>query len=358
MQIKKISEIIDISDDLINSFEKESVNFTNIVKSEILSTPKLYELIGNNSIKFLEDIIYNYIKVLATALKFDSVYILIKGLSRLYRFSQKKGIQDKLFTILHIASENSITSTIQKYKKDFKTFYGWLMQNFNFILSFIDSSQEQYKYFENNIEFITNFISKLFENDLIKAEVLINSYLSDDLRREKFYNYILYPSLEIMKKLYERDIFDETETKLAFSVFNRILSSIYREKDTKNKKEIYSLYLQEEDILDSKILNLYNEMKAQIFSDFLSFEGFKSFCLNAKETAKFNLNNQEDALIIFGLSPYNFPQFIQTWEMIKAKAPKIEIFISDENWEDFYRINKYGELFSYPKEVLEFLEND
>ncbi|ODA43852.1 hypothetical protein THER_1406 [Thermodesulfovibrio sp. N1] len=62
MQIKKLSEIIDISEDLINSFEKESVTFINIVKSEILSNPKLYELIGNNSIKFLEDVIYNHIK--------------------------------------------------------------------------------------------------------------------------------------------------------------------------------------------------------------------------------------------------------------------------------------------------------
>ncbi|MDI1472210.1 hypothetical protein QI155_06635 [Thermodesulfovibrio sp. 1176] len=358
MQIKKLSEIIDISEDLINSFEKESVTFINIVKSEILSNPKLYELIGNNSIKFLEDVIYNHIKIMSTALKFDSVYILMKGLSRLYRFSQKKGVQDKLFTILHIALENSITSTIQKYKEDFKTLYAWIIQNFNLVLSSVDSTQGQYKYFENNIEFITNFISKLFENDLIEAEVLINSYLFDDLRREKFYNYMLYPSLEIIKKLYERDIFDETETKLALSAFNRVLSSIYIEKDIKNKKEFYSLYLPEEDILDSKILSLYNAIEAQIFSDLLSFKGFRSFCLNVKEIAKFNLNNQENAVIIFGLSPYNFPQFIQTWEMIKAKAPKIRIFISDENWEDFYRINKYGELFSHPKEILEVLKND
>ena len=358
MQIKKLSEVIDISEDLIYSFEKENVNFINVVRSEILSNPKLYELIGNNSIKFLEDVIYNHIKILSTALKFDSIYILIKGLSRLYRFSHKKGIQKKLFTILNIALDNSVKLTIQKYKEEFKILHNWIMQNFNLVVSYIDFVKEKYKYFENNVEFITNFISKLFDNDLIEAEVSINSYLSDDLRREKFYSYILYPSLEIMKKLYERDIFDETETKLAFSVFNRILSSIYKEKEIKNKKEIYCIYLQEKDILDSKILSLYNELEAQIFSDLLSFEGFKSLCLNSVEIAKFNLNYEENLVVIFGLSPYNFSQFIKTWEMIKAKAPKIGIFISDENLEDFYRINKYGEIFSHPKEILEVLKND
>ncbi|MCX7988454.1 MAG: hypothetical protein N2647_03310 [Thermodesulfovibrio sp.] len=355
--IKKLSELIDISQDLINTFKESLLKSTAMVKSEILSNPKLYYLIGNNSIKFLEDMLDNESRIILHSMEADSFNFLNKNLSRLYSICIKRGFQEELFKIEFISWNVSLPANMIRYGEEIKKLYSFIYSNFSKILSHIDLMPSKYSLPEEYDDFIRNFIARLFEGDFTEAEILIKTFLVDEENKEKVYTHIFYPSIYNIKNLYETGFFDEAESNMAFSVLNKTLSSIYVEKNIEKRIKSFSIYVPTENIIGEKIINFYHRIEAQIFSDILSWYGIDSLTLNAKEIVNQNFQYEPCFVIFWGVSPFNLNNFRNFAEMVRAKSSNCRIIIFAEDLENVKNLSNYGDLVFNINEALEVIKN-
>lgn len=355
--IKKLSEIIDISEDLVNIFKEAIPKSISMVKSEILSNSKLYYLIGNNSIKFLEDVLENESRIILKSIEVDSFNFLNKNLSRLYSICINRGFQEELFKIGYLAWNEALSANVIKYREEIKKLYSFIYDNFYNILSFIDLLPPKYQLSEEYDDFIRNFLITLFDGETRDAEILIETFITDDEKREKVYKFIFYPSIYMIKYLYETGYVDEIEAYLAFSVLNKTLSYVYVEKDLKKKSKCFSIYVPIENIIGEKILNFYNRLEAQIFSDILLWYGINSLTINAKEIADKDFNYEPCFACFFGVSPYNLNLFKNFVKMVRAKFSTCRIIVFSEDLENIRAINDYGDLMYNITEALEIIKN-
>ncbi|MCX8034272.1 MAG: hypothetical protein N3A00_03005 [Thermodesulfovibrio sp.] len=355
--MKKLSELIDISQDLIISFKDSIPKSITMVKSEILSNPKLYYLIGNNSIKLLEDMLEEESRIILHSMEADNFNFLYKNLSRLYSICINRGFQEELFKIEYFAWNASLPANIRKYGEEIKKLYSFIYNNFYKILSYIDLLPPKYQHSEDYEDFIRNFLITLFDGETTEAEILIKTFIIDDEKREKVYKFIFYPSIHKIKYLYEAGYVDEVESYLAFSTLNKTLSSIYVEKNLEKIPKCFSIYVPTENIIGGKILNFYNRLEAQIFSDILLWESINSLTINAKEIADKDFKFEPCFACFFGVSPYNFNLFKNFAEMVRAKSSTCRIIIFSEDLENVRAISNYGDLMYNPKEALEVIKN-
>lgn len=354
---QKISEIINLSNDFILTLEEVSPRLFSMIKSEIISNPRFYELTGNNPSSLLEEFLQSHLKIFSIALKFDSIDILIKSLRHLYAYCRKKGFKEEIFKIEFMSLENSLTSMIPKYQEDIKKLYQYLHNQFEKIIKPKDLIDRTYIVNDKDEEFIRHLISELFDIDFIEAEILIKSYLIDDEKREKFYKQILDITLEIIKDAYESEFFDEIQTTQALNTLNRILSSIYKNNSINSEKSIYIFNLPIENILGISVFNLFIKLQSQIFADVLSFEGINCFCHSINEIQNINFQIKPNIVIFWGVSPFNFDLFINAIEIMNLKFSEIKYFIFSKELDDS-ELAKFGKIFHNSQEILEVIKND
>ncbi len=355
--IKKLSELIDISADLTNIFKEAIPKSISIVKSEILSNPKLYYLIGNNSIKFLEDLLENESRIILKSIEVDNFKFLIKNLSRLYSICIKRGFQRDFFKIENFSWNNTLPSNMIRYGEEIKKLYSFINQNFENIVCYLDLCPPEYDYPKEYEEFIRNYLIRLLEGDNSEAEILIKTFLVDDERRQKVYYSIFYPSIYMIRRLYETGFIDEEEAYLAFSVVNKIVSSIYIKKLFDKSFKCFSIYVPTDNIIGERITNFYNKLESQIFSDILSWHGINSLSINAKEIINQNFTYENCSAFFWGVSPFNLQDFKHFVEIIRAKSSTCRIFIFSEDLEYVKDLRDIGVLINDPKESLEVIKN-
>lgn len=355
--IKKLSELIDISADLINIFKEALPKSISMVKSEILSNSKLYYLIGNNSIKFLEDMLENESRIILKSMEVDNFKFLLKNLSRLYSIYINRGFQREFFKIENFSWNIALPSNMIRYGEEIKKLYSLINQNLENIVSYLDFLPPKYEYPRENDDIIRNFLIRLLEGDYTEAEILIKTFLVDDERRERVYHSIFYPSIYMIRRLYDTGFIDESESYMAFSVLGKTLSSIYRERLVENSLKCFSLYVPTDNIIGERILNFYNKLESQIFSDILSWQGINSLSINVKEIINKDFNYENSLAFFWGVSPFNLQDFKHFAEILKAKSHTCRIFILSEDLEHVKEVSDYGVLIKDPKESLEVIKN-
>lgn len=355
--IKKLSDLIDISDDLIDTFKNSIPGAIPLVKSEILSNKKLYQLIGNNSIKFLEEVLENEIQIVIRSLEFDNFEFLIKNFSKLFSICVNRGFQKEFFKLENFSWSLALSSNMMRYGEEIKMLYSYIYENFERIVTYLDYKKSPYEFDGKDEEFLRNYLTTLLEGNSLEAQILIKNFLLDDERRENLYFQIFYPSLYKIRNLYETGFIDEQEAYMAFSVLNKTLSSIYVEKINKKKSSFYFLYLPVEHIIGKRILNFYTHLEASIFSNLLACKGFETLVSNANQIINENLNFEESFVFLWGISPFNFEDFKKIIEILKAKVSKGKFFIFAEDLENNQRLKNYGIIVNHPKKILEAIEN-
>lgn len=355
--IKKLSELIDISGDLINIFKEALPKSICMVKSEILSNSKLYYLIGNNSIKFLEEILENESRIILKSMEVDNFKFLIKNLSRLYSICVNRGFQRELFKIENLSWNVALPSNMIRYGEEIKKLYSLINQNLESIVSYLDFLPPKYEYPKEYDDFIRNFLIRLLTGDNTEAEILIKTFLVDDERRENVYYYIFYPSIYLIRRLYETGFIDESESYMAFSVLSKTLSSIYRETLHEKSFKCFSIYVPTDNIIGERILNFYNKLESQIFSDILCWHGINSLSINVKEIINKDFNYENCIAFFWGISPFNLEDFKHFAGILRAKSSTCKIFIFSEDLEHVKWLNDYGVLINDPKESLEVIKN-
>lgn len=299
----------------------------------------------------------NESRIILKSMEVDSFKFLNKNLSRLYSICVNKGFQEELFKIGNLAWKEALSANVIKYSEEIKKLYSFIHQNFYKILSYIDLLAPKYQRSEEYDDFIRNFLITLFDGETRKAEILIETFITDDEKRKKVYEFIFYPSICMIKYLYEAGYVDEIESYLAFSVLNKTLSSIYIEKDFKKKSKCFSIYVPIENIIGEKILNFYNRFESRIFSDILLWHGIDSLTINAKEIAGKDFNYEPCFACFFGVSPYNLNLFKNFAEMVRAKSSTCRIIVFSEDLENIRTISNYGDLMYNTKEALEVIKN-
>lgn len=355
--IKKLSEIIDISADLINIFKEAIPKSISMVKSEILSNSKLYYLIGNNSIKFLEDLLENESRIILKSMEIDNFKFLTKNLSRLYSIYINRGFQREFFKIENFSWSVALPSNMIRYGEEIKKLYFLINQNLENIVFYLDFLPPKYEHPKEYDDFIRNFLIRLLMGDNTEAEILIKTFLVDDERRERVYYSIFYPSIYMIRRLYDTGFIDESESYMAFSVLGKTLSSIYREKLHEKSLKCFSLYVPTENIIGERILNSYYKLESQIFSDILSWQGINSLSINVKEIINKDFNYENCIAFFWGVSPFNLQDFKHFAGILMAKSSTCRIFIFSEDLEYFKDLSDYGVLINDPKESLEVIKN-
>ncbi len=355
--MKKLSEIIDISDDLIEIFKSSIPQAMPLVKSEILSNKKLYQLIGNNSIKFLEEVLENEIQIVLKALEFDNFDFLMKNLSRLFSICISRGFQKEFFKIDNFSWSLALSSNMVRYGEDIKMFYSYIYQNFERIVSYLDYKKASSEFDGKYEEFLRKYIITLLEGDSTEAQILLKNFLLDDEKREKLYFPLLYSALYNIKNLYETGFIDEQEAYMAFSVLNKTISSLYTERIQREKSKFYFLYLPITNIIGKRILNFYTQLEANIFSHILAFKGFETFVSNANQIISEKLNLEESLVFLWDISPFNFEDFTKIMEILKVKFSKSKLFIFSRDLHSTPQLKYYGTIVNNPKKFLEIIEN-
>ncbi len=355
--LKKISELVDISDDFIEILKTSIPRAMPLVKSEILSNKKLYQLIGNNSIKFLEEVLENEIKIILKSLEFDNFDFLMKNLSRLFSICINRGFQKEFFKIDNFSWSLALSSSMIRYGEEIKMFYSYIYQNFERIVSYLDYRETSYEFVGKYEEFFRNYLITLLEGDSIEAQILLKNFLLDDEKREKLYFHLLYPCIYKIRTLYETGFIDEQEAYMSFSVLNKTLSSIYEEKIQKEKSKSYFLYLPVTNIIGERILNFYNKLEANILSHILAFKGFETFLSNANQIISEKINFEESLVFLWGISPFNFEDFKKIIETLRAKSSESKFFIFSEDLHSTPQLQYYGITLNNPKKILDIIEN-
>lgn len=354
---KRLSEFICVSRDLTVSFREVIPKLITLVRSEILSNPKFYSLIGNNSMKFLEEALEQEAKIILLSMEIDSFKFLKKQISRLYSICIKRGFQEEFFKVKYLSWINALPSVLFDYSEEIKKICFYINENFMQIISYVDSVPSQYEYPEGYEEFLRSFISKLYDGDSTEAEILLKTFVVDNAKKEKVYETIFYPAIDTIRNLYDSGYTDEMETVLAFSTINRALSSIYNEGEIQHTPACYSIFLPVENLIGERVWNLYNKMEAQIFSDILSSNGVMSFPINANEIFDKNFEHEKCFACFFRVSAYNFNQFRNFVETIRAKSASCRILIFSEDMEGYDELKNYGSIVNSLKEALEVIRN-
>lgn len=354
--IKKLSEIIDISADFINVFKENIPKSISMVKSEILSNSRLYYLIGNNSIKFLEDFLENESRIILKSMEVDNFKFLIKNLSRLYSIYINRGFQREFFKIENFSWNITLPSNMIRYGDEIKNLYSFINENFENIVFYLDLCPPQYDYPKEYEEFIRNYLTRILEGDNSEAENLIKTLLVDDERRQEVYYSIFYPLIDMIRRLYETGFIDEEEAYLAFSFVNKTVSSFYVEKLFDKSFKCFSIYVPTDTIIGNRIINFYHKLESQIFSDILSWQGINSLSINAKEIINQDFTYENCGAFFWGVSPFNLQDFKHFIEIIRAKSSNCRIFILSDDLEYVKELRDFGVLINDPKESLEVIK--
>jgi hypothetical protein len=348
----KFQKLTEISESLLYDLERSEDEIIPASKSEIVSHPKIYKLIGNNPVDIISSLVKTHMEILKQSIRIKTPFIFLKVLPKFYSICSNRGFQDDYFKIEIVGIMSAFQNILSEHSKNLRAFYEWIFENNKF---FIDQSQIKCCQYSNLEEKFIEQKNILLNHLLTGDERNAYSFIAEIIEKEALediYLYILYPVIDNLNFLREIGVICEFEFYFGLSIISRLIVFVYKKnKNVKiEKANVAVSSINDSDNLDFdelKNLKIYpgdivSKLEARIINDSLNYSGIFSEYVDYKGLIEYLVKNKPPFLVITSVNPFNINIFGKLIERIKdipeLVTTKIYTLTYDhDGYEDFIK---------------------